>query len=116
MAILRSALLSAALVLVVSLITAAGGSSARETRSSGSAPAFETPRFVEIGKQYAFTWSGGGPAQTYTVKRVLPDGWVLVDVAEETVNPAYLIPGDYPSRWLNVALAISIQEMRQLVR
>jgi len=37
---------------------------------------------------------------------------VLVDVAEETVNPVYLEPGEFPTRWLNVALAISIQEMR----
>ena len=71
---------------------------------------------MHAGKRYAFTWSGGGPAQTYTVKSVRTDGWVLVDVAEETVNPALLVPGEYPTRWLNVALAISIQEMRPVIQ
>jgi len=85
----------------------------------GASPSFqsgETPSFVQAGKRYAFTWSGGGPAQTYTVKSVRRDGWVLVDVAEETVNPALLVPGEYPTRWLNVALAISIQEMRPVIQ
>jgi hypothetical protein len=50
------------------------------------------------------------------VKSVRSDGWVLVDVAEETVNPALLVPGEYPTRWLNVALAISIQEMRPVIQ
>ncbi len=81
-----------------------------------SLQAAETPSFVQAGKRYAFTWSGGGPAQTYTVKAVRNDGWVLVDVAEETVNPALLVPGEYPTRWLNVALAISIQEMRPVIQ
>jgi hypothetical protein len=85
----------------------------------GASPAFqgaETPSFVHAGRRYAFTWSGGGPAQTYTVKSVRNDGWVLVDVAEETINPAFLVPGEYPTRWLNVALAISIQEMRPVIQ
>jgi hypothetical protein len=85
----------------------------------GAPPSFqsaETPSFVQVGRRYAFTWSGGGPAQTYTVKAVRGDGWVLVDVAEETVNVVYLVPGEFPTRWLNVALAISIQEMRPLVQ
>jgi hypothetical protein len=85
----------------------------------GASPALqtlETPSFVQAGKRYAFTWSGGGPAQTYTVKSVRSDGWVLVDVAEETINPAFLVPGDFPSRWLNVALAISVQEMRPVIQ
>jgi hypothetical protein len=80
--------------------------------AADSRVSFETPPFVVAGKRYAFTWAGGGPAQTYTVKAVRPDGWVLVDVAEENVNPVYLVPGEFPTRWLNVALAISIQEMR----
>ena len=85
----------------------------------GASPAFqsaETPSFVQVGKRYAFTWSGGGPAQTYTVKVVRTDGWVLVDVAEENVNPAFLVTGEFPTRWLNVALAISIQEMRPVIQ
>jgi hypothetical protein len=85
----------------------------------GAAPSFqslETPSFVRAGKRYAFTWSGGGPAQTYTVKSVRSDGWVLVDVAEETINPVFLVPGEFPTRWLNAALAISIQEMRPVVQ
>jgi len=85
----------------------------------GASPSFqsaETPSFVEVGKRYAFTWSGGGPAQTYTIKRVRTDGWVLVDVVEENVNPAFLVTGEFPTRWLNVALAISIQEMRPFIQ
>jgi hypothetical protein len=33
-------------------------------------------------------------------------------VADENTNPIYFVPGDLPTRWLNVATAISIQEMR----
>jgi hypothetical protein len=85
----------------------------------GASPSFQsetTPSFVQAGRRYAFTWSGGGPAQTYTVKVVRPDGWVLVDVAEENINPAFLISGEFPTRWLNVSLAISIQEMRPVIQ
>jgi hypothetical protein len=110
MTIVRSALLCVAIAAALSF-----GSRFASSPAYGAAPlaqSAETPSFVQAGKRYAFTWSGGGPAQTYTVKAVRPDGWVLVDVAEETVNPAYLVPGEFPTRWLNVALAISIQEMR----
>ena len=40
------------------------------------------------------------------------DGWILVEVADENTNPVYFVPGDLPTRWLNIATAISIQEMR----
>ena len=72
----------------------------------------QTPDFVQIGKRYAFTWAGGGPAQTYTVKSMRQDGWILVEVADENTNPVYFVPGELPTRWLNVAMAISVQEMR----
>ena len=106
--------------LVCGLVVAALGFGSRFSASPvyGAPPSLqpvETPSFVQVGKRYAFTWSGGGPAQTYTVKASRTDGWVLVDVAEETVNPAYLVPGEFPTRWLNVALAISIQEMRPVI-
>ena len=78
----------------------------------GSVISLYTPAFVQPGKRYAFTWAGGGPAQTYTVKARREDGWVLVEVAEENINPIYLVPGELPTRWLNAATAISIQEMR----
>ena len=78
----------------------------------GSVISLATPPFVAAGKRYAFTWAGGGPAQTYTVKSVRADGWVLVEVADENTNPVYFIPGEHPTRWLNVGTAISIQEMR----
>jgi hypothetical protein len=42
---------------------------------------------------------------------VRPDGWVLVEVADENTHPVNFI-GELPTRWLNVGLAISIQEMR----
>ena len=90
--------------------------SARETvhLASGSAVALSTPPFIEVGKRYAFTWAGGGPPQTYTIKALRPDGWVEVHVAEENVDPAFLVPGQTPTRWLHVGIAVSIQEMRPL--
>jgi len=114
MAIVRPALLCGLIVAVVGLV-----SRVSLPPAYGASPSFqsaETPSFVQVGRRYAFTWSGGGPAQTYNVKAVRTDGWVLVDVAEETVNPAFLVPGEYPTRWLNVALAISIQEMRPVIQ
>lgn len=80
--------------------------------ASGSVVSLRTPEFVQVGRRYAFTWAGGGPAQTYTVKQKREDGWVLVEVAEENINPAFLIAGEVPTRWLNIATATSIQEMR----
>ena len=84
--------------------------------ASGSTIALTTPAFIQKGKRYAFTWSGGGPPQTFTVKDLRNDGWVLVEVAEENVDPAYAPLGSLPTRWLNVGLATSIQEMRPLVQ
>ena len=71
--------------------------------------------FIQKGKRYAFTWPGGGPPQTYIVKDTRPDGWVLVEVAEENVDPAYVPHGTIAMRWLNVGIATSIQEMRPLL-
>lgn len=80
----------------------------------GSAVALSTPPFIQVGKRYAFTWPGGGPSQTHTIKAVRADGWVQVEVAEENVDPAFLVPGQTPTRWLHAGLAISVQEMRPL--
>jgi hypothetical protein len=92
------------------------GLSARETvtLAPGSAVALATPPMIQVGKRYALTWAGGGPAQTYTIKSIRKDGWVEVQVAEENVDPAFLVPGQVPTRWLHVGLAVSIQEMRPL--
>jgi hypothetical protein len=89
---------------------------ARETvtLADGSAVALATPPFLQVGKRYAFTWPGGGPPQTHTIKSIRKDGWVEVLVAEENVDPAFLVPGQTPSRWLHVGLAVSVQEMRPL--
>ena len=89
---------------------------ARETVSlaDGTAVAISTPSFIQVGKRYAFTWAGGGPPQTHTIKTLRKDGWVEVHVAEENVDPAFLVPGQTPTRWLNAGLATSIQEMRPL--
>ena len=84
----------------------------RTDASTQEAVRLPTPDFVQVGKRYAFTWAGGGPAQTYTVKSKRQDGWILVEVADENTNPVYFVPGELPTRWLNVAMAISIQEMR----
>jgi hypothetical protein len=82
--------------------------------AAGTAVNLATPAFLQQGKRYAFTWAGGGPAQTYAVKAVRPDGWVLVEVADEVTRPDLYIPGEFPTRWLNVGVAVSIQEMRPL--
>jgi hypothetical protein len=80
----------------------------------GSVVNLATPAFLQQGKRYAFTWAGGGPAQTYAVKEVRPDGWILVEVADEVTRPDLYIPGEFPLRWLHVGLAVSVQEMRPL--
>jgi hypothetical protein len=82
--------------------------------ADGTAVALATPPFIQVGKRYAFTWPGGGPAQTYNIKTVRNDGWVEVQVAEENVDPAFLVPGQTPTRWLHVGIAVSVQEMRPL--
>ena len=103
---------------VVALATWSAASSAARadtvTLAPGSTVALTTPPFLQAGKRYAFTWPSGGPPQTHTIKSIRPDGWVLVDVAEENVDPAFLVPGQTPTRWLNVGIAVSIQEMRPL--
>ena len=82
--------------------------------ASGSAVHLATPPFLKVGTRYAFTWPGGGPPQTFTVKTKRDDGWILVEVADETIKPELYIPGEFPTRWLHVGLAVSIQEMRAL--
>ena len=83
--------------------------------ADGSVIGLVTPPFILKGKRYAISWPGGGPPQTFTVKDVRKDGWILVEVAEEIVDPVYAPVGTLPTRWLNVALATSIQEMRPLL-
>ena len=80
----------------------------------GGAVHLATPTFLKVGKRYAFTWAGGGPPQTFSVKVLRDDGWILVEVADETIKPELYIPGEFPTRWLHVGLAVSIQEMRPL--
>jgi hypothetical protein len=82
--------------------------------AGGTAVNLATPAFLQKGKRYAFTWAGGGPAQTYTVKDIAADGWILVEVADEITRPELYVPGEFPLRWLHVGLAVSIQEMRPL--
>lgn len=84
------------------------------TLAAGSAVHLATPTFLKVGKRYAFTWPGGGPPQTFIVKSMRDDGWILVEVADETIRPELYIPGEFPTRWLHVGLALSIQEMRPL--
>ena len=117
---IRRGAIAALILLVVSFAPLTSGSSsnvsARETVhiAEGSAVALATPPFIQVGKRYAFTWAGGGPPQTYTIKSLRKDGWVEVHVAEENVDPAFLVPGQTPTRWLHVGLAVSVQEMRPL--
>jgi hypothetical protein len=118
MAYVRLTALSVAALVVTLAVsgTATRARSAFETVSlaSGSVISLATPEFVQVGKRYAFTWAGGGPSQTYIVKSLRKDGWVLVEVADENTNPAYFVPGELPTRWLNAGMAISIQEMRAI--
>jgi hypothetical protein len=85
------------------------------TLAPGAAVHLATPTFLRVGKRYAFTWPGGGPPQTFTIKSLRDDGWILVEVADETIKPELYIPGEFPTRWLHVGLAVSIQEMRPLL-
>ena len=110
---------SLTIVAFVAVLLTAAFSSRTETRTqdivrlaSGTTVAIATPPMVVAGKRFAFTWPGGGPPQTYTVKQVRGDGWILVEVADEVVNTDLLVPGERPVRWLNIGMAISIQEMR----
>ena len=82
---------------------------------NGSTIALSTPEFIVKGKRYAFTWPGGGPPQTFTVKEVRGDGWILVEVAEENIDPNIVPYGNLPVRWLHAAIATSIQEMRPIL-
>lgn len=84
------------------------------TIAAGSVIHLATPAFLTVGKRYAFTWPGGGPPQTFVIKSKRTDGWVLVEVADENIRPELYIPGEFPTRWLHAALAVSIQEMRAL--
>lgn len=90
------------------------GARASAELNAGDPVSFATPEFIQVGKRYAFTWPGGGPPQTFTVKSVRPDGWILVEVAEENLDLSVLPVGVLPLRWLNAAIATSIQEMRPL--
>ena len=85
------------------------------TLAAGAVISLATPPFIQRGKRYAFSWPGGGPPQTFTVRDLRHDGWILVEVAEENVDPAYVPLGSVPTRWLHVALATSVQEMRPLL-
>jgi hypothetical protein len=85
------------------------------TLAPGGTVSLATPSFVQKGRRYAFTFPGGGPSQTFSVKELRPDGWILVEVAEENVDPAFVPLGSVPTRWLNVGIATSIQEMRPLL-
>lgn len=112
--------LAGSIVLMLSLgpapLTSARASAQETVRlASGSTISLRTPEFILKGKRYAFTWPGGGPPQTFTVKDIRPDGWVLVEVAEENVDLNVVPVGQLPVRWLNAAFATSIQEMRPIL-
>lgn len=84
--------------------------------ATGSTVALSTPEFIVKGKRYAFSWPGGGPPQTFTVKDIRKDGWILVEVAEENLDLNLVPVGTLPVRWLNAAIATSIQEMRPIIQ
>jgi hypothetical protein len=112
-----AAVLLLASVGATSLVSSPVDASMQETvkLASGSTVALSTPDFIVKGKRYAFTWPGGGPPQTFTVKEMRRDGWILVEVAEENIDPNLVPFGNLPVRWLNAAIATSIQEMRPIL-
>ncbi|MEO5897853.1 MAG: hypothetical protein ABIS06_19375 [Vicinamibacterales bacterium] len=81
-----------AMALVLMLVVSGTRTRARAFETVSLAPesviSLATPPYIQVGKRYAFTWAGGGPAQTYVVKSLRRDGWVLVEVADENTNPA----------------------------
>jgi hypothetical protein len=98
------------------MVTSARASAQETVRLvTGSTISLHTPPFIVKGKRYAFTWPGGGPPQTFTVKDIREDGWVLAEVAEENVDLSLVPIGTLPVRWLNAAIATSIQEMRPII-
>lgn len=105
-------------LIAVAMISQPARASMPETVSlaSGSTISLATPEFIVKGKRYAFTWPGGGPPQTFTVKEIRKDGWILVEVAEENVDLNIVPLGTLPVRWLNAAIATSIQEMRPIIQ
>jgi hypothetical protein len=109
--------ISLLMVLLLAAFFRPAQASTQETVSlaRGSTVALSTPEFIVKGKRYAFTWSGGGPPQTFTVKEIRPDGWIQVEVAEENVDLNLVPVGTLPVRWLNAASATSIQEMRPII-
>ena len=111
-----AAVVAAASFLAGARLSEPARAAAAETVSlaAGTSVAISTPPFLQVGKRYAFSWPGGGPQQTHTIKSIRTDGWVEVQVAEENLDPAFLAPGQTPTRWLHVGLAVSIQEMRTL--
>jgi hypothetical protein len=114
--VVPAALLTVGVVFAAARTTPVAALDIQDVRlQPGAAVHLATPPFLEAGKRYAFTFPGGGPAQTYTVKQVRADGWVLVDVAGELTNADQYLPGEFPQRWLHVALATSIQEMKPLL-
>lgn len=118
---LRLAAISAVGILILvaaAMISQPARASMLETVSlaTGSTISLATPEFIVKGKRYAFTWPGGGPPQTFTVKDIRKDGWILVEVAEENLDLNIVPVGTLPVRWLNAAIATSIQEMRPIIQ
>lgn len=110
-----AAVFTVLLLIPVLALPAARAAAQEQVRlAPGATISLATPTFLRVGRRYAFTWASGGPPQTHTLKRVHADGWVEVEVADENVDPNLLVPGQLPTRWLNAALALSIQEMRPL--
>jgi hypothetical protein len=110
-----SVLAGAIVAAAVSVRESAAAAQETVVIARGQTISLATPPFIERGKRYAFTWPGGGPPQTFVVKDIRQDGWILVEVAEENVDPSYVPLGSVPTRWLHAAIATSIQEMRPLL-
>jgi hypothetical protein len=113
-----SAVLTAFVVLALAPLASPARASSQEvvTLAQGAAVAIATPDFIVKGQRYAFTWPGGGPPQTFTVKELHKNGWILVEVAEENVDTNLVPYGTLPVRWLHVGIATSVQQMRPLLQ
>lgn len=117
-ALVAAAATSLLMLFLAPLLSRPAQASMQETvrLASGSTIALSTPEFILKGKRYAFSWPGGGPPQTFTVKEVRRDGWILAEVAEENIDLSIVPLGTLPVRWLNAAIATSIQEMRPILQ
>ena len=103
-------------LVTAAVITAAGVplAGARPAQTPQQLPQFRGGTDI-VPVDFLASGSNGMPVTDLTVKDIRPDGWIQVEVAEENVDLSLVPVGTLPVRWLNAALATSIQEMRPII-